>query len=91
MWDDPKLDWAGFDGVPVRSTWDYPLRRDAFLAWAGRARVTANPYDVLVWNTDKRYLQDLARAGVATVPTVILPPGQVRSPRCAARPRCRRP
>lgn len=76
LWDDPAVDWAGFDGVLVRSTWDYPLRRDAFLAWARRARVIANPYDVLVWNTDKCYLQDLARAGVATVPTVILPPGQ---------------
>lgn len=77
LWDDPDVDWAGFDGVLVRSTWDYPLRRDAFLTWARGPQVVANPYDVLAWNTDKRYLQDLAHAGVATVPTVVLPPGQV--------------
>ncbi len=76
VWDDPDVDWAGLDGVLVRSTWDYPLRRDAFLAWAATPRVIANPYDVLAWNTDKRYLQDLASAGVATVPTHFRPPGR---------------
>ena len=76
VWDDPDVDWAAFDDVLVRSTRDYPLRRDAFLAWAATPRVIANPYDVLVWNTDKRYLQDLASAGVATVPTLVLPPGR---------------
>ena len=35
----------------------------------------ANPVDVLVWNTDKRYLDDLAAAGLPTVPTVFVPPG----------------
>ena len=36
VWDDPAVDWAAFDLVVVRSTWDYQLRRDAFLAWARR-------------------------------------------------------
>ncbi len=54
LWDDPKVDWAGFDGVLVRSTWDYPLRRDAFLAWARRARVIANPYDMLALARKRR-------------------------------------
>jgi glutathione synthase/RimK-type ligase-like ATP-grasp enzyme len=75
VWDDLGVDWAGFDGVLVRSTWDYPLRRDAFLSWARGCRRTVNPAGVLAWNTDKRYLQDLARAGVPTVPTVFLAPG----------------
>jgi len=34
-----------------------------------------NPGDVLDWSTDKRYLGDLARVGVPTVPTVLVPPG----------------
>ncbi|SFO35414.1 Glutathione synthase/RimK-type ligase, ATP-grasp superfamily [Geodermatophilus obscurus] len=76
VWDDPDVDWAGFDGVLVRSTWDYPLRRAAFLEWVGRCRATVNPPPVLAWNTDKRYLHDLARAGVPTVPTVFLEPGE---------------
>ena len=48
-WDDPGVDWAGFDGVLVRSTWDYPLRRAEFLAWVRACRATANPAEVLVW------------------------------------------
>lgn len=78
VWDDPEADWAGFDLVVIRSTWDYVPRRDEYLAWADRvAGVTtlANPAEVLRWNTDKRYLADLAAAGVAVVPTSFLAPG----------------
>ncbi|MFJ4711864.1 RimK family alpha-L-glutamate ligase [Streptomyces sp. NPDC088785] len=77
-WDDPDVDWAAFDLVVLRSTWDYSWRRAEFLRWAGHcAAVTrlANPVDVLRWNTDKRYLGELARAGVPTVPTVYVAPG----------------
>ncbi|MGX5655801.1 ATP-grasp domain-containing protein [Geodermatophilus nigrescens] len=76
VWDDPGVDWAAFDGVLVRSTWDYPLRRDAFVSWARACPPTVNPAGVLAWNTDKRYLRDLAGAGVPTVPTVFLEPGE---------------
>lgn len=75
VWDDPAVDWTSFDGVLVRSTWDYPLRRAEFLDWAQGCPATANPVDVLVWNTDKRYLDDLAAAGLPTVPTTFVPPG----------------
>ncbi|WP_220036007.1 ATP-grasp domain-containing protein [Modestobacter versicolor] len=75
VWDDPAVDWAAFDAVLVRSTWDYPLRHAEFLRWARGCPRTVNPVDVLAWNTDKRYLDDLARAGVPTVPTVLVPPG----------------
>ena len=76
VWDDPEVDWASFRGVLVRSVWDYPSRLDAFLAWVVGRRRTANPAEVLVWNTDKHYLDDLSRVQVPTVPTVFLPPGE---------------
>ena len=69
VWDDPSVDWAGFDLVVLRSTWDYPARRDEFVAWAGKVPRLANPADVVAWNTDKRYLGELAAAGVPVVPT----------------------
>ena len=78
VWDDPAVDWAGFDLVVVRSTWDYVPRRDELLAWSeGVAAVTAlaNPPDVLRWSTDKRYLADLSSAGVPCVATVVLRAG----------------
>ncbi|MGW2722026.1 ATP-grasp domain-containing protein [Streptomyces sp. NPDC001492] len=77
-WDDPGTDWSGFDLVVIRSTWDYSWRADEFVAWAEKcAQVTrlANPAEVVRWNTDKRYLGDLAEAGVPVVPTRYLAPG----------------
>jgi glutathione synthase/RimK-type ligase-like ATP-grasp enzyme len=75
VWDAPA-DWAAYDLVVLRSTWDYPPRRDQFLAWAHGVPALANPADVVEWNTDKRYLGDLAAAGVPTVPTTFVEPGR---------------
>ncbi|BBC36708.1 Cycloserine biosynthesis protein DcsG [Streptomyces graminofaciens] len=77
-WDDPGADWAAFDLVVIRSTWDYSWRAAEFVAWAekcGKVTRIANPADVVRWNTDKRYIGDLARAGVPVVPTSYLAPG----------------
>jgi glutathione synthase/RimK-type ligase-like ATP-grasp enzyme len=76
-WDDPVVDWDGFDLVVVRSTWDYAPRRDAFLAWTdARAARLQNSADLIRWNSDKRYLADLATAGVTVVPTTYVAPGE---------------
>ncbi|PVZ08459.1 ATP-grasp domain-containing protein [Actinomycetospora cinnamomea] len=77
-WDDDTVDWAGADLVAVRTTWDYTARRDAFLAWAGRVHAATrllNPLPVLTWNSHKRYLVELAAAGVPVVPTTLLEAG----------------
>ncbi len=79
VWDDPAVDWPGFDTVVVRSTWDYHHRPDAFLGWIAaleRGGVQLwNPPPLLRWNLDKRYLAELGRRGVAVVPTVTVPKG----------------
>lgn len=77
-WDHGEVDWSGFDLAVIRSTWDYSWRAAEFTAWAercGKATRLANPADVVRWNTDKRYLGDLAAAGVPVVPTRYLAPG----------------
>ena len=89
VWDDPTVDWSSFDLVVVRSTWDYTTRLDEFLAWADRVEgVTRleNPARVLRWNTDKRYLGELAADGLAVVPTTFLIAGDPDSMRRAADP-----
>jgi glutathione synthase/RimK-type ligase-like ATP-grasp enzyme len=77
VWDDPAVDWAAFDLVVVRSTWDYQAHHDAFLAWARAIgeRLVHSP-GVLAWNTDKRYLHELAAAGLPVVPTTFAAPGE---------------
>lgn len=77
-WDDASVDWSRFDLALLRSTWDYVERLPEFLAWAQRVSEQArllNPLDVLRWNTDKHYLDDLARAGVPVVPSAFIEPG----------------
>ena len=69
VWDQPAVDWAAFDLTVVRSTWDYVGRRDEFLSWAESVPRVHNPAEVLRWNTDKRYLAELADAGLPVVPT----------------------
>jgi len=77
-WDDAAADWSRHDLAVLRSTWDYAERRAEFLAWAERAAAATrllNPFEVLRWNTDKHYLADLERAGVAIVPSRFVEPG----------------
>ncbi len=74
VWDDPAVDWAAFDLVVLRSPWDYALRRDEFVAWAATVPRLANPLEVVTWNTDKRYLRELAAAGIPIVPTTWVEP-----------------
>lgn len=75
VWDDASVDWSDFDLVVVRSTWDYVPRRAEFLDWADHVAAVstlANPADVIRWNTDKRYLADLAADDVPVVPTTFV-------------------
>jgi hypothetical protein len=73
VWADPTVDWTSFDAIVVRSTWDYHLRIDEFLAWLDQleacdARVW-NPVPLLRWNADKSYLREL---DVPRVPTAFV-------------------
>jgi glutathione synthase/RimK-type ligase-like ATP-grasp enzyme len=73
-WDN-ATDWASVPLVVVRSPWDYTDAHEEFLSWARSvAAVTrmVNPLGVLVWNSHKSYLLDLAAAGVSTVVTTLV-------------------
>jgi hypothetical protein len=76
-WDDAGAAWASFDAVVIRSTWDYAPRREEFVAWAESvgSRLHNSP-DVVRWNSDKRYLGELARDGIAVVQTTYVAPGE---------------
>ena len=77
-WDDERTDWSKFTAVLLRSPWDYSFRLEEFLAWCKRVSFVTtllNPLDVVRWNTDKHYLRDLARLGVATVESHFIEPG----------------
>ena len=70
-WHD-SVDWSQYSAVFLRSPWDYHLRRDEFLAWLRTtSKVTRvfNPYEIVEWNSDKRYLAELTAVGIPAVPT----------------------
>lgn len=70
-WHD-DVDWSQYSAVFLRSPWDYHLRRDEFLAWmrnASRVTRVLNPFEIVEWNSDKRYLGDLVALGIPVVPT----------------------
>lgn len=72
-WNDRALDWTQFDAVLIRTIWDYFKHHAEFLAWLDRLDQlgvpTINDSRVLRWNSDKRYLRDLALHEVAIIPT----------------------
>ncbi|GAA4962611.1 ATP-grasp domain-containing protein [Actinoplanes utahensis] len=79
-WDDPAADWSGYDLAVIRSPWDYVARREEFVAWARTVPRLANPAAIVAWNTDKRYLRDLAAAGIPIIPTEFIGPGESWTP-----------
>jgi hypothetical protein len=99
-WDDPLVDWTGFDAVVVRSTWDYWTRTDEFAAWIDARGVDGtalwNPAPLLRWNMDKGYLRELEQRGVPIVPTAWPGPGETLAgvmaergwSRAVVKPRC---
>lgn len=70
VWDDPDVEWRSFAAVVVRSVWDYARKCDAFTDWAKSLEIPVyNTPAVLLWNTDKRYLSVLERAGLPVIAT----------------------
>jgi len=73
VWNDPDIDWSQFDAVLIRTVWDYFQHYAAFRHWLDRLDQlgvpTINDSQLIRWNSDKRYLLDLAERGVAIIPT----------------------
>lgn len=75
VWNDPAVDWSGYDLVVVRSTWDYPDHLEDFRAWVRSPAIATrlvNTPNVVLGNLHKGYLADL---GDLAVPTVVVPAG----------------
>ncbi|WP_247712782.1 ATP-grasp domain-containing protein [Qipengyuania intermedia] len=78
-----EIDWRAplgdFDRIPLvllGTAWDYQDHPDEFLTKLDQLETSGvavhNPAQVVRWNMDKGYLQDLAAQGAMTVPTLWL-------------------
>ena len=74
-WDDASIDWSQFSIAVLRSTWDYYARLDEFVAWVDlvSAQTTlCNPAEIVRWNVDKRYLQEMSAHGIPVMATTFV-------------------
>lgn len=75
IWDS-DADWAAFDAVLIRTTWDYWGKYPAFLRWFDQLETLGIPVfndpATVRWNSDKRYLLEMAARGVAILPTALI-------------------
>ncbi|MDQ2890334.1 MAG: hypothetical protein M3R65_07225 [Gemmatimonadota bacterium] len=82
VWTESLDELAPLSLLVLRSVWDYHLNAPAFLDWITAVEQAGhrllNRPELIRWNIDKRYLVDLAAAGVATIPTVWLGRGEAR-------------
>lgn len=75
VWNDPDIDWDQFDIALLRSTWDYLDEQPRFLEVLTQIEASScrlfNPLAAVRWNIDKRYLFDLEKWGVPSIPTIL--------------------
>lgn len=72
-WADDNLDWASFDAALIGTTWDYWDQPEQFIAALETIESQTrlfNSASTVRWNSDKRYLKELAAKGARTIPTL---------------------
>ncbi len=83
VWSDDGVIWETFDGVVIRSCWDYHRRAEEFSAWLERLDASRlpvwNSIGLVQWNANKRYLIDLETRGIPALATRIVPRGAVHA------------
>jgi hypothetical protein len=76
IWNDAHVDWEQFDITVIRTTWDYHLKKNEFVAWCNSVPRLFNNAAIVSWNTHKSYLRELSKQGVAIAPTVWIDTGE---------------
>jgi len=81
IWSDPAVQWQQYDVAVLKSPWDYFDRIGEFYAWLQKIEALKvrllNPLDIVLWNSDKHYLNDIAEAGLAVTPTRFIEKGAI--------------
>ena len=74
-WDNASVDWSRYSMAIVRSPWDYHRRYPEFLTWldsVSAATTLQNSADIIRWNTNKEYLNELVDAQIGVIPTTFV-------------------
>lgn len=85
-WRDSTFPFQSSRLVVLRSTWDYHLHHSEFMAWLkslASHSILKNSWELVQWNSDKRYLRDLSARGIDCVPTYYIEEGAEKVTRSA--------
>ncbi len=80
-WDNPDFNWNSTKYAIFRTTWDYFDRFDEFEPWmreTSKKTIFINPIELIFWNLDKHYLQDLQSRNVEIPETIFIEKGDKR-------------
>ncbi|MGM9475478.1 ATP-grasp domain-containing protein [Pedobacter sp. GSP4] len=76
IWNDPAVNWADYTLAILKSPWDYFDLIEDFYAWLNQLESKnirlLNPIDVVKWNSNKQYLQEIEAAGLKITPSVFV-------------------
>lgn len=78
-WDNPDYDWRNTRFALFRTTWDYFNRFGEFSDWLNRVQQLThliNPVELIRWNLDKHYLNDLQKNNILIPPTIFIESGE---------------
>ena len=78
-WADKHFDWTTTKYAIFRTTWDYFERFDKFFTWLKNTKnktTFINSAEIINWNIDKHYLQDLAKNNINIAPTIFIEKGE---------------
>ena len=76
IWDDDTVDWAKYDCLIFRNTWDYYEKEDQFNNWLNKIKVLKinifNTSEIIHQNKHKFYLRELQNQGIKIIPTIFI-------------------
>lgn len=81
-WDANDFDWSNVRYAIFRTTWDYFDRFEEFFSWFEKTRKVLhfiNCPEIIYWNLDKHYLQDLKKQQINIPHTIFIEKGEVQN------------
>ncbi|MCT2406495.1 hypothetical protein NZD88_02870 [Chryseobacterium antibioticum] len=79
IWNDDHVDWNSFNVAIIKSPWDYHNHLPEFLNWLNKLEKlnikVLNPVEIIQWNSNKKYLKDIAQNGLPVIASEYLDKG----------------
>lgn len=76
IWNDPRVNWENYSLAILKSPWDYFDLIEEFYSWLDLLEAKniklLNPIEVVRWNANKQYLQEIEAAGLKITPSFFL-------------------